>query len=754
MYNALKLSTATQSIKVGPVVDATGAWVTTAVVTDFQIAKAGGALGVIHGTASFAYDAAGIYTIVLDDVDTNTAGRLVAACVKASTICPPARYQVVPGPIYDVLVSGTTTAGGPVLVGTETNQFKSDPSANVSVSDATKQSIARIVYGRHVIFVTADGNDANSGISPEDAKLTLQGARLIAADGDLIRLGTGTFADPPLNKKWYFAEDNIAIWGCGFATRIDGGTIQAKSQFDFRDCRVTLSDNTQGVAGLNIPSGHDEQNWWLENLFFDCGADGIYISGDSGGGSLTGLVMRNVVSCGPEYGINIVGLDVPNSFCIAENVMGISVGWTTCWSGALTIVQNCVVGRGLIGLADGCNPTAENGAIGLAIASPNTDVDGVVLLDGVAGISRADDACDLSVAGEFSQGIVCIENGYFASYGAASGPSRGQVGARDISGPDALPGKMTISNVMYDPAKAFGILVDHGVFVPSALALPDSPTVGSLEARVNSRSTFDPATQNVKATDTAGGALATSAAQTTILNAVENIPTAEEIREEIDTNSTQVGPGGAILEAIADLPTPATPPSVEQIRQELDTNSTQVGLGGAILEAIADLPAPATPPTAEEIREEIDANSTQLKTGGAILNAIAGITGNSITLLPVTAICGPLVGRLDIAWKQYAALSFAWPVLQNGEPLDLSAKGIEIRLSTPDAPTLVFARYATGGHGVTVSGTDNNLVVLSADATNTQAAMLCHYELWNTTDNLPLVEGIITLEPAAPPASA
>lgn len=106
MYNALKQSTATQAIKVGPVVNAAGDVQTTLVITDFQAAKNGGALAALH-TATIAYDAAGIYTITLDATDTDTLGRLVVACVKAATVAPPSRYQVVTANVYDSLVSGS-----------------------------------------------------------------------------------------------------------------------------------------------------------------------------------------------------------------------------------------------------------------------------------------------------------------------------------------------------------------------------------------------------------------------------------------------------------------------------------------------------------------------------------------------------------------------------------------------------------------------------------------------------------------------
>ena len=70
----LKQSTAA-TIVVGPVLDSSGAAVTTAVVGDFRIAK-NGTTATLSG-ATVTHDANGYYTIALTTGNTDTVGRLV-----------------------------------------------------------------------------------------------------------------------------------------------------------------------------------------------------------------------------------------------------------------------------------------------------------------------------------------------------------------------------------------------------------------------------------------------------------------------------------------------------------------------------------------------------------------------------------------------------------------------------------------------------------------------------------------------------
>jgi hypothetical protein len=102
-------------------------------------------------------------------------------------------------------------------------------------------------------------------------------------------------------------------------------------------------------------------------------------------------------------------------------------------------------------------------------------------------------------------------------------------------------------------------------------------------------------------------------------------PTVEQIRAEMDSNSTQLD---AIRDDIATIPAAPTPPTVEQIRAEMDSNSTQLD---AIRDDIAAIPAAPTPPTVEQIRAEMDSNSTQLT---SIVTTLGG---------PVTGLVGVVV---------------------------------------------------------------------------------------------------------------
>jgi hypothetical protein len=57
--------------------------------------------------------------------------------------------------------------------------------------------------------------------------------------------------------------------------------------------------------------------------------------------------------------------------------------------------------------------------------------------------------------------------------------------------------------------------------------------------------------------------------------------------------------------------------------------------------------------------------------------------------------------------------------------------------------------YETGGSGLTVGGASSNQVTIQHTAANTATVGEFRYWLWNTTDNIVLVKGSLTVEPAA-----
>ena len=98
----LKLSTAA-TVVVGPVLDADGAAVTNATVTDFSIAKNGTVAALTTETVTHSVN--GYYTIALTTSNTNTLGRLDIITNDSAMSMANHRYNVLPADTYEELLT-------------------------------------------------------------------------------------------------------------------------------------------------------------------------------------------------------------------------------------------------------------------------------------------------------------------------------------------------------------------------------------------------------------------------------------------------------------------------------------------------------------------------------------------------------------------------------------------------------------------------------------------------------------------------
>ena len=106
----LKQSTAS-TVLVGPVLDANGAAVTTAVVGDFRLAK-NGTTATLSG-ATVTHDANGYYTIALTTGNTDTVGRLAIYSGNTAQSMATHHWTVLLASVFDAIVTNATnTTGG------------------------------------------------------------------------------------------------------------------------------------------------------------------------------------------------------------------------------------------------------------------------------------------------------------------------------------------------------------------------------------------------------------------------------------------------------------------------------------------------------------------------------------------------------------------------------------------------------------------------------------------------------------------
>ena len=111
----LKQSTASTVI-VGPVLDANGAAVTTAVVGDFRIAK-NGTTATLSG-ATVTHDANGYYTVALTTGNTDTVGRLAIYSGNTSHSMATHHWTVLLASVFDAIQTNATNSTGGLVTAT------------------------------------------------------------------------------------------------------------------------------------------------------------------------------------------------------------------------------------------------------------------------------------------------------------------------------------------------------------------------------------------------------------------------------------------------------------------------------------------------------------------------------------------------------------------------------------------------------------------------------------------------------------
>lgn len=154
-----------------------------------------------------------------------------------------------------------------------------------------------------------------------------------------------------------------------------------------------------------------------------------------------------------------------------------------------------------------------------------------------------------------------------------------------------------------------------------------------------------------------------------------------------------------------------------------------------------------------------------LDSNGANFDATATSASPEDIAASIRAIIPTTVGNPFIATKDLAAIPAAsahpiqWTVLNNGAVVDLTGKTVRCVFAlvtdagavddrTDDTLAAAF-QYQTGGDGIVISGTSNNIVTLTHSVTKTATPGAYKYWLWNITDNVVLARGKAPIEAAA-----
>lgn len=153
-----------------------------------------------------------------------------------------------------------------------------------------------------------------------------------------------------------------------------------------------------------------------------------------------------------------------------------------------------------------------------------------------------------------------------------------------VTGGDPIAGTTSFTGDTYFLINGWRFLIDHSVVIDGVIYSDDFPSPfiqeDGTQIVINKVSSL---VQTVT-TESIGGV---------------NIPTVQEIRQEMDVNSSKLTSINNKVQTLNNGPTAV------QIRQEMDANSVKLELIKTILETM-DVP------TVIQIRQEIDANSTKL----------------------------------------------------------------------------------------------------------------------------------------------
>lgn len=189
----LKQSTA-QTVVIGPILDADGVAVTTAIVTNISIAKNGSAAPLT--TEDLTHLANGYYTLALTTTNTNTLGILAVFANNTAMSMTVFRWNVIVAQVYDSLVSGTD------LLQVDIQQLEN-----------SAQNAARILIG-----------------SNNNHEVQVTGSNHVAADIHELQPGVITAADFAANaiNANALASDAVAEIQSGLATTSQLTTVEGK----------------------------------------------------------------------------------------------------------------------------------------------------------------------------------------------------------------------------------------------------------------------------------------------------------------------------------------------------------------------------------------------------------------------------------------------------------------------------------------------------------------------------------------------
>ena len=217
----------------------------------------------------------------------------------------------------------------------------------------------------NIIYVTKDGNDANTGLKLGDAKATIAGAVAISSAGSVIRVSAGSYVENnpialPANVSLVgdsLREVSVTPQNTGDLFYVANGDYIAEMSF-------TGAANTGAIFAFNPNKiGYFDQSPYIQNCTnFIPNSIGLKVDGNSAIGPTKSMVLDSYT----QYNQGGIGVSITNEgyaqlvslFTICDDVA------VFCGSGAACDLTNSNSSFGNYGLvADGIGPRKYTGII-------------------------------------------------------------------------------------------------------------------------------------------------------------------------------------------------------------------------------------------------------------------------------------------------------------------------------------------------------------------------------------------------------
>jgi len=266
-----KLST-DKTIVFGPVLDSTGAAVTSEVVASVKIMKNGAAAAALDAAATLTHSATGVYLLLLKAADISAVGEVTVVLNSGTNSASAVRLNVLPATVYDAIVTNAVNATGGLVGATAAITTMAGVIATTTNITAITGNITGNLSGA-VGSVTGAVGSVTAAVTVGSINPDVVNASALAADAVAeIQSGLAT----PTNIT---AASGITVSSIG-ANVVNASALAADAVAEMQSGLATAANvstvGAQVTAVQTVLSGITSLAHWLRRAFRkDAGSAGM-----------------------------------------------------------------------------------------------------------------------------------------------------------------------------------------------------------------------------------------------------------------------------------------------------------------------------------------------------------------------------------------------------------------------------------------------------------------------------------------------